>query len=75
MGVDAGTYRMQVPSSSDSFGLDDGSYNVAGNKVVGARQSAITAPLVAGTVDTDARSVIGSILTALRNHGSIARNA
>lgn len=45
---------------------------VAGQQVVGARAAAILAPSGGGTVDAQARTAIGAILTALGNHGLIA---
>lgn len=42
------------------------------NKVLGTRQSAISAPSGGTTIDTEARAAIGSMLTAMRNHGFIA---
>lgn len=44
---------------------------IDGIKVVGAQQAAILAPAGGTTVDAQARSVIGSILVALRAHGLI----
>lgn len=44
---------------------------VNGTKVVGNRAGAISNPSGGATVDTEARAAIGSILTALRNHGLI----
>ena len=45
---------------------------VGGDKVVGGRGAAIAAPSGGSTVDTQARSTIGLILSALRQHGLIA---
>lgn len=45
---------------------------VAGLRVVGARQPAIAAPAGGATVDTAARGAISEILQALRSHGLIA---
>jgi hypothetical protein len=45
---------------------------VAGQPVVGARQSAIADPSGGTTVDSQARAAVQSILTALRTHGLIA---
>lgn len=42
---------------------------VAGNQVVGARQSAITRPTGGGTIDTQARTAINAILDALSPSG------
>jgi HK97 family phage major capsid protein len=45
---------------------------VGGQQVVGARGAAIPAPTGGSTIDAEARSAIGNILAALRNHGLIA---
>lgn len=45
---------------------------VGGEKVVGARGAAIAGPTGGATVDSQARSAIGLILSALRQHGMIA---
>lgn len=50
----------------------DTEYRVDGVKVVGAQSSAITDPTGGSTVDAEARTAIGSILSALRSHGLIA---
>jgi hypothetical protein len=50
----------------------DTEYRVNGTKVVGEQGSAITDPTGGSTIDTQARSAIGSILSALRAHGLIA---
>ena len=50
----------------------DTEYRVDGTKVVGARGAAITDPTCGSTIDTEARTAIGSILSALRAHGLIA---
>jgi hypothetical protein len=42
-----------------------------GQQVVGERSSAIASPVGGSTIDAEARSVIGQILSALRNHGLI----
>jgi hypothetical protein len=47
-------------------------FRVGGNQVVGAQQAAIAAPSGGGTIDSEGRTVIGDILTALRAHGLIA---
>ncbi|WP_336965406.1 DUF2793 domain-containing protein [Sphingobium aquiterrae] len=50
----------------------DGFY-VNGDKIIGARASAIADPGAGGaTVDAEARSVIVQILSALRSHGLVA---
>jgi hypothetical protein len=48
------------------------SYEVAGTKVVGAQGGAIADPTGGVTVDTQARTAIGLILTALETHGLIS---
>jgi hypothetical protein len=42
-----------------------------GDQVVGPRGAAIAAPTAGSTVDAEARTAIGQILTALRDHGLI----
>lgn len=44
---------------------------VAGEQVVGARGAAIPDPAGGTTIDAEARSAIGAILAALRQHGLI----
>lgn len=44
---------------------------VGGQKVLGARSAAIGAPTGGATVDAEARTAIGQILTAMRGHGLI----
>jgi hypothetical protein len=44
---------------------------VAGQQVVGARQPSVPTPAGGATIDTEARSAIGQILTALRQHGLV----
>jgi hypothetical protein len=50
---------------------DDGLY-VEDERVVGARQDAISAPAGGTVIDLEARSTIGDILAMLRVHGMIA---
>jgi hypothetical protein len=45
---------------------------IEGLKVVGPREPAIAAPAAGTTIDAEARTAIGQILTALRQHGLIA---
>jgi hypothetical protein len=49
----------------------DGLY-VEDERVVGARQDAISAPAGGTVIDLEARSTIGDILAMLRVHGMIA---
>jgi hypothetical protein len=44
---------------------------IGGEQVVGARASAIAAPVGGSTVDAEARAAIGQVLSALRAHGLI----
>ena len=44
---------------------------VGGQKVVGSREAAIVAPTGGTTIDAEARTAIGQILTAMRQHGLI----
>ncbi len=47
-------------------------YYVSGQRVVAARQSAITDPTGGATVDSQARTALGLVLAAMRAHGLIA---
>lgn len=47
-------------------------YRVAGVKVVGTQQGAITAPTGGSTTDTQSRTAIGQVIAAMRAHGLIA---
>jgi hypothetical protein len=49
-----------------------GAFYVDYEQVVGNRQAAISAPSGGSTVDAEARTAIGSILSAMRTHGLIA---
>lgn len=42
--------------------------------MIGARQSAITAPSGGATTDAEARTAINSIITALEAHGLVESN-
>ena len=44
---------------------------IGGQQVVGPRSSAIAAPAGGPTVDAEARTAIGQVLAALRQHGLI----
>lgn len=57
----------------DAIGIvnTDTEYRVEDMRVVSARQSAIAGPTGGSTVDTQARTAINSILSALRSHGLI----
>lgn len=54
---------------ADAIGADG--YYVNGQRIIGARLSAITDPSGGSVIDTEARNAIGSVLAALRNHGMI----
>jgi hypothetical protein len=45
---------------------------INGEQVLAGRQSAISAPTGGGTVDSEARTAINAIRTALQNHGLTA---
>ena len=51
--------------------LSGSQVSVDGTKVVGARGAAIPNPSGGATVDAEARTAIGSILAAMRDHGLI----
>ena len=59
---------LQVTGAIDS----DTALRVNGTKVVGPQQATIAAPSGGSTVDSAARTTLGSILTALKAHGLIA---
>ncbi len=61
-------YRDGLWQESDVRGLR---LTIAGQQVVGARQSAIPSPAGGSVVDEAARGAITAILTALRGHGLI----
>ena len=52
--------------------LDATGLRIDGNRVVSARQPAITAPFGGQIVDAEGRAVLSQILVALRAHGLIA---
>jgi hypothetical protein len=70
-----------VVSSTGTAVYDGGSWEVGtlngsqlvvdGQKVVGSREAAIVAPTGGTTIDAEARTAIGQILTAMRQHGLI----
>jgi hypothetical protein len=70
-----------VVSSEETAVYHDGAWEVGtlngsqlvvdGLKVVGARGSAITAPAGGATIDAEARTAIGLVLGAMREHGLI----
>ena len=45
---------------------------VNGQQVVGSRQAAIAAPTGGSTIDSEARTALGQLLAAMRQHGLIA---
>lgn len=72
--ITAPAVKIEVSDAVDITGpvTTDTEYRVDGIKVVGSRGSAITDPTGGSTVDAQARTAIGQILTALRGHGLIA---
>jgi hypothetical protein len=56
--------------SDDSSRMEG--YYVAGNRIIGARQTAIATPSGGSTTDAEARGAVAGILAALRAHGLIA---
>jgi hypothetical protein len=70
-----------VVSSEETAVYHDGAWEVGtlngsqlvvdGLKVVGARGSAITVPTGGATIDAEARTAIGLVLGAMREHGLI----
>ena len=72
-GTAAGKHFESMRLKVAADGVDTpGAYKVNGTQVVGARQAAIAAPSGGTTIDSQARTAINSILTALRAHGLIA---
>ncbi len=60
-------------ASSWSTGIVSASeVHISANRVVSARQSAITGPSGGATIDTEGRIAINAILAAMCNHGLIA---
>ena len=72
--ITAPTVKVSVTDAVEITGpvTTDTEYRVDGTKVVGARGAAITDPTGGSTIDSQARTAIGSILSALRAHGLIA---
>ena len=62
------TDKVAVAGPVDS----DTEYRINDTKVVGEQEGAITDPSGGSTIDSEARTALGSILTALRAHGLIA---
>ncbi len=72
---------VHVVSSGETAVYDGGAWEVGtlngsqlvvdGLQVVGSRGSAILAPAGGATIDAEARTAIGLVLTALREHGLI----
>jgi hypothetical protein len=60
-----------TPVSATGAIETDTEYRVGGTKVVGAQQAAIVAPSGGSTTDTQSRTAIGAIITALQAHGLI----
>lgn len=75
--IQAGEGKPVTLSSSDKIALTgpvdtDTEYRVAGVKVIGEQQAAITGPTGGATTDAQSRTAIGSIIAAMRAHGLIA---
>lgn len=72
--IAAPTIKLTVSDAVEITGpvTTDQEYRVDGVKVVGAQGGAISSPSGGGTVDSQARTTIGSILSAMRAHGLIA---
>lgn len=68
------TVALQASDLVDITGpvTTDSEYRVDGTKVVGSQQGAITAPTGGATIDSQARTAISAILSAMRTHGLIA---
>jgi len=72
---------LYVASSGEAAVYHDGAWEVGplkgselvvdGLKVVGSRGSAINAPAGGATIDAEARTALGMVLTAMREHGLI----
>ena len=62
----AGTWEMGIVRGS--------SLMIGGEQVVGARAPAIPDPAAGSVIDSEARTAIGAILAALRQHGLIEQS-
>ena len=67
-----GTFAMFRGGSWDVGEVRAATVKIGGQQVVGGQAGAIAAPAGGGIVYAESRTAIGSILTALRNHGLIA---
>jgi hypothetical protein len=72
VGASGNGVNLQVLGGDIKIVANTNGLYVGNNKVIGAQQSAISAPSGGGTQDAEARTAIGSILTAMRTHGLIA---
>lgn len=70
--ADEGGAHLYLSGAWTTDAVRTSGYYVAGVKVVGTQQAAIAAPTGGSVIDTQSRTVLGSILTALHNHGLIA---
>lgn len=66
----AGGVRFDGAGWIDEPGRDDG-FHVGGQRVVSARQAAISPPAGGAVQDSEARTAIAAILSTLRSHGLI----
>jgi hypothetical protein len=69
--IDEGAERVHDGSGWRLVATRPDGYYVGGQRVIGSRQSAITAPVGGTMIDSEARTTIGQMLNALRAHGLV----
>lgn len=69
--VDTGVTQLRLPGGWTVENARPDGYYVGGDKVVGARQSAIAEPAGGSVADSECRAAVNAVLSALRAHGLI----